>query len=86
MGQLVGFFLHPPLSEIAKKLGKMLKYTPTFKVLSAPPPGRQNCTSIVNGMCAHKFVILLKIFRIRENLYGTKRCVRGRKKFEVFKK
>ena len=34
MGQLVGFFLHPPLSEIAKKFGKM--YTPTFKVLSAP--------------------------------------------------
>ena len=36
MDQLVGFLLHPPLSEIAKKLGKMLKYTPTFKVLSAP--------------------------------------------------
>ena len=30
------FLLHPPLSEIGKKLGKMLKYTPTFKVLSAP--------------------------------------------------
>ena len=28
MNQLVGFLLHPPLSEIAKKLGKMLKYTP----------------------------------------------------------
>ena len=28
MGQLVGFLLHLPLSEIAKKLGKMLKYTP----------------------------------------------------------
>ena len=36
MDQLVGFLLHSPLSEIAKKLGKMLKYTPTFKVLSAP--------------------------------------------------
>ena len=36
MDQLVGFLLQPPLSEIAKKLGKMLKYTPTFKVLSAP--------------------------------------------------
>ena len=36
MDQLVGFLLHPPLSEIAKKLGKMLTYTPTFKVLSAP--------------------------------------------------
>ena len=35
MDQLVGFMLRPPLSEIAKKLGKMLKYTPTFKVLSA---------------------------------------------------
>ena len=35
MDQLVGYLLHPPLSEIAKKLGKMLKYTPTFKVLSA---------------------------------------------------
>ena len=36
MDQLVGFLLRPPpLSEIAKKLGKMLKYTPTFKVLSA---------------------------------------------------
>ena len=32
MGQLVGFFLHPPLSEIAKKLGKMLKYTPYFNI------------------------------------------------------
>ena len=36
MDQLVGFLLHPPLSEIAKKLGKMLKYTPTFKALSRP--------------------------------------------------
>ena len=36
MDQLVGFLLHPPLSEIGKKVGKMLKYTPTFKVLSAP--------------------------------------------------
>ena len=36
MDQLVGFLLHPPLSEIGKKIGKMLKYTPTFKVLSAP--------------------------------------------------
>ena len=31
MDQLVGFLLHPPLSEIAKKLGKMLKYTPHFQ-------------------------------------------------------
>ena len=38
MDQLVGFLLHPPLSEIGKKIGKMLKYTPTFKVLSAPLP------------------------------------------------
>ena len=38
MDQLVGFLLHPPLSEIVKKIGKMLKYTPTFKVLSAPLP------------------------------------------------
>ena len=36
MDQLVGFLLHPPLSEIDKKIGKMSKYTPTFKVLSAP--------------------------------------------------
>ena len=36
MDQLAGFLLHPPLSEIGKKIGKMLKYTPTFKVLSAP--------------------------------------------------
>ena len=36
MDQLVGFLLHSPLSEIGKKIGKMLKYTPTFKVLSAP--------------------------------------------------
>ena len=36
MDQLVGFLLHPPLSKIGKKIGKMLKYTPTFKVLSAP--------------------------------------------------
>ena len=36
MDQLVGFLLHPPLSEIGKKIGKMLKYTPTFKALSAP--------------------------------------------------
>ena len=28
--------LNPPQSEIAKKLGKILKYTPTFKVLSTP--------------------------------------------------
>ena len=62
MGQLVGFFLHPPLSEIAKKLGKMLKYTPTFKVLSAPPPGRQNCTSIVNGMLPTQICNSLKNF------------------------
>ena len=31
MDQLVGFLLHPPLSEIAKKLGKILKYTPHFQ-------------------------------------------------------
>ena len=31
MDQLAGFLLHPPLSEIAKKLGKMLKYTPHFQ-------------------------------------------------------
>ena len=29
-------FVTPLISEIAKKLGKILKYTPTFKVLSAP--------------------------------------------------
>ena len=34
MDQLVGFLLHPPHSEIGKKIGKMLKYNPTFKVLS----------------------------------------------------
>ena len=62
MGQLVGFFLQPPLSEIAKKLGKMLKYTPTFKVLSAPPPGRQNCTSMVNGMLRTQICNSLKNF------------------------
>ena len=39
MDQLVGFLLHPPLSEIGKKIGKMLKCTPTFKVLSAPLSG-----------------------------------------------
>ena len=38
MDHLVDFLLHPPLSEIGKKIGKMLKYTPTFKVLSAPLP------------------------------------------------
>ena len=47
MGQLVGFLLHPQLSEIAKKLGKMLKYTPTFKVLSAPLYLHVQCTYIV---------------------------------------
>ena len=31
MDQLVGFLLHPPPSEIAEKLGKMLKYTPHFQ-------------------------------------------------------
>ena len=31
MDQLVGFLLHPPFSEIAKKLGKMLEYTPHFQ-------------------------------------------------------
>ena len=31
MGQLAGFLSQPPLSEIAKKLGKMLKYTPHFQ-------------------------------------------------------
>ena len=31
MDQLVGFLLHPPLSEINKKIGKMLKYTPHFQ-------------------------------------------------------
>ena len=31
MDQLFGFLLHPPLSEIAKKLGIMLKYTPHFQ-------------------------------------------------------
>ena len=36
MDRLVGFLLHIPLSEIGKKIGKMLKYTPTFKGLSAP--------------------------------------------------
>ena len=62
MGQLAGFFLHPPLSEIAKKLGKMLKYTPTFKVLSTPPPGRRNCTSMVNGMLRTQICNSLKNF------------------------
>ena len=32
-GSIGRFFVTPPLSEIAKKVGKMLKYTPTFKVL-----------------------------------------------------
>ena len=31
MDQLVGFLLNPPLSEIGKKIGKMLKYTPHFQ-------------------------------------------------------
>ena len=31
MDQLVDFLLHPPLSKIAKKLGKMLKYTSHFQ-------------------------------------------------------
>ena len=31
MDQLAGFLLHPPLSEIIKKLGKMLKYTTHFQ-------------------------------------------------------
>ena len=31
MDQLVGFLLHPPLSEIAKKLEKMLRCTPHFQ-------------------------------------------------------
>ena len=31
MDQLVGFLLHPPLSEIGKKIGKMLKYNPHFQ-------------------------------------------------------
>ena len=35
-GSIGRLFVTPPLSEIAKKLAKVLKYTPTFKVLSAP--------------------------------------------------
>ena len=35
-GSIGRLFATPPLSEVGKKLGKMLKYTPTFKVLSAP--------------------------------------------------
>ena len=35
-GSIGRLFVTPPLSEIGKKIGKMLKYTPTFKVLSAP--------------------------------------------------
>ena len=31
MDQLVGFLLHPPPSEIGKKLGKMFKCTPHFQ-------------------------------------------------------
>ena len=31
MDQLVSFLLHPPLSEIGKKIEKMLKYTPHFQ-------------------------------------------------------
>ena len=31
MDQLVGFLLHPPLSEIGKKIAKMLKFTPHFQ-------------------------------------------------------
>ena len=31
MDQLVGFLLHPPLSEIGEKFRKMLKYTPQFQ-------------------------------------------------------
>ena len=47
MDQLVGFLLHTPLSEIGKKIGKMLKYTPTFKVLSAP------LATVVSGGLVH---------------------------------
>ena len=38
MDQLVGFLLHPPLSEIGKKNRKNVEKHPplTFKVLSAP--------------------------------------------------
>ena len=35
-GSIGRLFVTTPLSEIGKKLGIMLKYTPTFKVLSAP--------------------------------------------------
>ena len=31
MDQLAAFLLHPPLSEIGKKIGKMSKYTPHFQ-------------------------------------------------------
>ena len=31
MDHLVGFLLHPSFSEIGKKIGKMLKYTPHFQ-------------------------------------------------------
>ena len=38
--------LHPPpLSEIAKKFGKMLKYTPTFKILLPPLLGTRTTSS-----------------------------------------
>ena len=47
MDQLVGFLLYPPLSEIGKKLGKMLKYTTTFKVLSAPLDVHIDMTRII---------------------------------------
>ena len=35
-GSIGRLFVTPPLSEIGKKLGKMLKYTPHFQSASVP--------------------------------------------------
>ena len=45
MDQLVGFLLHPPLSEIAKKLGKILKYTPHFQSAFSTADCNASCQS-----------------------------------------
>ena len=54
MDQLVGFLLHTSLSEIGKKIGKRLKYTPHFQSAFGTTGhsgqwGPRLCPSMVNS-------------------------------------
>ena len=77
MGQLVGFLLHPPLSEIAKNLGKMLKYTPTFKVLSAPLALHQYFVYTDILFTLHRyFVYITPIFCILTLIFSVNKIIK----------